>query len=361
LCLGRDKPYEPRRRRRPRRSAPDAGPGLPYRSVSTASSFGPAKAKHFVKGVTYGPFAPGSHGAQFPEFDVVERDFALMVTAGINTLRVFTVPPVWLLDAAREAWAQGAGWGCRGRSTSRFSTARRCRARSARDRRWGARLRAARGGVRLSRRQRDPARHHPLARRRARRALCREPRRAGAARASGRARQLRQFPVDRISRRRRFHRFPVLQRLSARRDGVPPLHRAAAQSGRHQAAGADRIRRRFDAQQRSGAAPISCPGTSTPPSRAVSPAPSSSPGPTNGSPAAIRSRTGISAWSIATRGRSRPSPRSRRNIWDNCRRRCALSRASRSWSAPTMPSARWALPRLARAAQLPGLRGHRRQ
>src|SRR5665213_142274 len=56
--------------------------------------------KHFVKGVTYGPFGLGSHGAQFPELAVVERDFALMVTAGINTVRVFTVPPVWLLDAA---------------------------------------------------------------------------------------------------------------------------------------------------------------------------------------------------------------------------------------------------------------------
>src|SRR5215472_14493730 len=59
-------------------------------------------AKHFVKGVTYGPFAPGSHGVQFPELDMVERDFALMVTAGINTVRVFTVPPVWLLDAAHR-------------------------------------------------------------------------------------------------------------------------------------------------------------------------------------------------------------------------------------------------------------------
>jgi glycosyltransferase involved in cell wall biosynthesis len=56
--------------------------------------------KHFIRGVTYGPFGPGSHGAQFPEFEVVERDFALMLTAGINTVRVFTVPPVWLLDAA---------------------------------------------------------------------------------------------------------------------------------------------------------------------------------------------------------------------------------------------------------------------
>ncbi|HVC56767.1 MAG TPA: glycosyltransferase [Stellaceae bacterium] len=59
--------------------------------------------KHFVKGVTYGPFAVGSHGAQFPESPVVEQDFALMESAGVNTVRVFTVPPVWLLDLAAEA------------------------------------------------------------------------------------------------------------------------------------------------------------------------------------------------------------------------------------------------------------------
>jgi len=61
------------------------------------------EAKHFVKGVTYGPFATGTHGSPFPEHAVVERDFALMRGAGINTLRVFTVPPVWLLDLAGEA------------------------------------------------------------------------------------------------------------------------------------------------------------------------------------------------------------------------------------------------------------------
>src|SRR5437870_2475151 len=59
--------------------------------------------KHFVKGVTYGPFGTGSHGSQFPERAVVEEDFALMRGAGANTLRVFTVPPVWLLDLAEEA------------------------------------------------------------------------------------------------------------------------------------------------------------------------------------------------------------------------------------------------------------------
>ncbi|HTV89341.1 MAG TPA: glycosyltransferase [Stellaceae bacterium] len=61
------------------------------------------EAKHFVRGVTYGPFAVGSHGAQFPERAVVERDLALMRGAAINTLRTFTVPPAWLLDLAQAA------------------------------------------------------------------------------------------------------------------------------------------------------------------------------------------------------------------------------------------------------------------
>src|SRR6516165_3179966 len=59
--------------------------------------------KHFVKGVTYGPFRTGSHGVPFPEPATVDKDFALMGEAGINTVRVFTVPPSWLLDAAAEA------------------------------------------------------------------------------------------------------------------------------------------------------------------------------------------------------------------------------------------------------------------
>jgi len=59
--------------------------------------------KYFVKGVTYGPFPTGSHGAQFPEAAVVDLDFALMGEAGVNTVRVFTAPPTWLLDAAYRA------------------------------------------------------------------------------------------------------------------------------------------------------------------------------------------------------------------------------------------------------------------
>jgi GT2 family glycosyltransferase len=59
--------------------------------------------KFYVKGATYGPFGPRPHGAQFPEQDMVARDFALMREAGINTVRVFTVPPLWLLDIAADA------------------------------------------------------------------------------------------------------------------------------------------------------------------------------------------------------------------------------------------------------------------
>ncbi len=59
--------------------------------------------KFYVKGVTYGPFPPAAHGTQFPTPDVAARDFALMAKMGANTLRVFTVPPLWLLDIAAAA------------------------------------------------------------------------------------------------------------------------------------------------------------------------------------------------------------------------------------------------------------------
>jgi len=58
--------------------------------------------KVFLRGVSYGPFATGSHGAQFPERDMVLRDFALMGDLGVNTIRTFTPPPEWLLDMAQD-------------------------------------------------------------------------------------------------------------------------------------------------------------------------------------------------------------------------------------------------------------------
>lgn len=58
--------------------------------------------KFVVRGVSYGPFAPGPDGMQFPVPEVVRRDFALMQELGANTLRTFTVPPGWVLDLAAE-------------------------------------------------------------------------------------------------------------------------------------------------------------------------------------------------------------------------------------------------------------------
>lgn len=58
--------------------------------------------RFLVKGVTYGTFAPDGDGVQFPSRDVVRRDFAGMASAGFNTVRVYTPPPLWMLDDARE-------------------------------------------------------------------------------------------------------------------------------------------------------------------------------------------------------------------------------------------------------------------
>ena len=56
--------------------------------------------KFFLKGVTYGPFAPSRQEVPFPDPARVESDFTLMTRLGANCLRTFTPPPGWLLDMA---------------------------------------------------------------------------------------------------------------------------------------------------------------------------------------------------------------------------------------------------------------------
>ncbi|HEX8097933.1 MAG TPA: glycosyltransferase, partial [Pyrinomonadaceae bacterium] len=58
--------------------------------------------KYYVRGVTYGTFRPNDDGEQYPDLKVVEADFARMSASGINTVRVYTAPPRWLLDAAHR-------------------------------------------------------------------------------------------------------------------------------------------------------------------------------------------------------------------------------------------------------------------
>jgi O-antigen biosynthesis protein len=58
--------------------------------------------KLYVRGVTYGPFRPDAEGEVYPDPNVVAEDFARIAAAGANAVRLYTVPPRWLLDLAAE-------------------------------------------------------------------------------------------------------------------------------------------------------------------------------------------------------------------------------------------------------------------
>jgi glycosyltransferase involved in cell wall biosynthesis len=71
--------------------------------VSVDGKFFSAGGKRwYVKGLTYGPFAPNADGEFLPERAHVRRDFRQICDLGANALRVYHVPPVWLLDTAAE-------------------------------------------------------------------------------------------------------------------------------------------------------------------------------------------------------------------------------------------------------------------
>lgn len=56
--------------------------------------------KFYIRGTTYGPFRPDEDGCEYHYSELVERDFAQMASIGVNTVRTYTVPPIWLLDIA---------------------------------------------------------------------------------------------------------------------------------------------------------------------------------------------------------------------------------------------------------------------
>jgi GT2 family glycosyltransferase len=58
--------------------------------------------KLYIRGVTYGPFRPEEGSDETYKPEVVERDFAAMAANGVNAVRTYTVPPLWLLDAAQR-------------------------------------------------------------------------------------------------------------------------------------------------------------------------------------------------------------------------------------------------------------------
>jgi GT2 family glycosyltransferase len=57
--------------------------------------------KLHVKGVTYGTFRERD-GEPFPDPERVREDFEAMAAAGINAVRVYVPPPLWLLDLAHQ-------------------------------------------------------------------------------------------------------------------------------------------------------------------------------------------------------------------------------------------------------------------
>src|SRR2546422_1044857 len=60
------------------------------------------KDKFYVRGVTYGTFRPDANGNEYHNLETIERDFAEMAANGINTVRVYNVPPRSLFDVAQR-------------------------------------------------------------------------------------------------------------------------------------------------------------------------------------------------------------------------------------------------------------------
>ncbi len=72
------------------------------RAIVDGKFFRRGAEKLFLKGVTYGPFAPNAAGEPFASPEQTSRDFALVRELGANLLRIYHVPPRWFLDLAAQ-------------------------------------------------------------------------------------------------------------------------------------------------------------------------------------------------------------------------------------------------------------------
>jgi GT2 family glycosyltransferase/DNA-binding beta-propeller fold protein YncE len=72
----------------------------PARIRGDGKFFREGDARFLMKGVTYGTFAPGLDGYQFPPLARIAEDFRQMAALGINTVRLYTPPRLDLLDEA---------------------------------------------------------------------------------------------------------------------------------------------------------------------------------------------------------------------------------------------------------------------
>jgi O-antigen biosynthesis protein len=87
---------EPRARRKP---DPRPGAGRPRVEGKFLAA---GEERLWLRGVTYGTFAPDERGHHYGTPERVAADLAVMAAAGLNAVRTYTVPPRWLLDLAAE-------------------------------------------------------------------------------------------------------------------------------------------------------------------------------------------------------------------------------------------------------------------
>jgi len=75
---------------------------MPNRISVRSKFFFEGEKKFFLKGVTYGPFAPDAEGHQYGTPEQAARDLAMIAKTGANLLRPYTPPPRWFLDLCHE-------------------------------------------------------------------------------------------------------------------------------------------------------------------------------------------------------------------------------------------------------------------
>jgi glycosyltransferase involved in cell wall biosynthesis len=83
-------------------SRPDPRPGGAARPEVRGRSFYVGDQKLWARGATYGTFLPAAAGDDGYDPAAADEDFAMMSAAGLNAVRLYDVPPTWLLDAAQR-------------------------------------------------------------------------------------------------------------------------------------------------------------------------------------------------------------------------------------------------------------------
>jgi len=72
--------------------------------IRTASKFFfEGERKFFIKGATYGPFAPDETGNTYGKPETVDLDLRMMGEIGLNVILVYHAPPEWFLEKCAAA------------------------------------------------------------------------------------------------------------------------------------------------------------------------------------------------------------------------------------------------------------------